>query len=311
MQTSKSSVDISIIFVNWNTRELLVQCLRALPASLGDVAAEIIVVDNASTQGNLESLVDDFAGLRLLLNDSNRGFAAANNQAMQIANGRYFLLLNTDTLPGRGELQRLVEFADNHPRAGLVGVMLLNGDGSFQASYADFPSVHGETLLLLKLAERFKGAHFPFHAPQESLKPRRCDWVQGACLLAAREAIQDFGPLDEGYFMYTEETDWCARARESGWEVWYTPDVKIIHYGGQSAAHQPAAKRRQLYGSKVRFFRKHRGRAAAFTFKLIVQITSGLKLLYWALMARLRRGERGHAAQVNVQAYLTVLGLAE
>jgi hypothetical protein len=300
--------DVSISFVNWNTRELLLACLRALPAATADLSVEIIVVDNASSDGSVEAIAREFPSVHILRNDRNRGFAAANNQAVRIASGRYVLLLNTDTLPRPESLKRLVEFADAHPRAGMVGALLLNPDGSFQASYADFPSLFGETLLLLRLAHRLLRPTFPNYGPHDSQIARRCDWVQGACLLARREALADCGPMDEGYFMYTEETDWCAECWKAGWEVWYTPDAAIVHYGGRSAARQPAAKRRQLYLSKARFFRKQRGVVASALFQIILQTTSALKLVYWIVASGLRTGERRATARTNVHAYLTVLG---
>jgi len=300
--------DVTVVFVNWNRRDLLLQCLRVLPAALGDLSAEIIVVDNASSDDSVEALVGEFPSVQLIPNDKNLGFAAANNQALQVASGRYALLLNTDTLPKPDSLRRLVAFADAHPRAGMVGALLLNPDGSFQASYADFPSLHGETLLLVGLARRLLGPHFPNHGPHESREACRCDWVQGACLLARREALNAIGLLDEGYFMYTEETDWCAECQKAGWEVWYTPDAQIVHYGGQSAARQPAVKRRQLYSSKARFFRKQRGALASACFRVIVQVTSAVKLIYWTLITGVGRGERRTAARINMHAYMSVLG---
>lgn len=302
--------DLSIILLNWNTKDLLLQCLRTLPEAVGDVRTEIIVADNASSDGSLEAVASEFPQARRIQNGGNLGFAAGNNRALNQAAGRYALLLNTDTLPRRDAIRKLVAFSDAHPRAGIVGGLLFNPDGSFQASYADFPSLHGETLLLLGLARRLLRPQFPNYGQEDSRAPRTCNWVQGACLLIRRTALSDIGPLDEGYFMYTEETDWCARCWKAGWEVWFTPDAEIVHIGGQSAARQPAAKRRQLYRSKARFFRQHRGAAASILFSAIVQATSGLKLLYWTLMTGLRRGERRTAARINVQAYLTVLGLS-
>ena len=300
-------IDVSIILVNWNTRDLLIQCLQALPPAMRDLDAEIIIVDNASSDGSVQALKSEFAYVHLIQNERNLGFAAANNQALRIAAGQYALVLNTDTLPKPESIKRLVAFAETHPQAGMVGALLLNPDGSFQASFADFPSLRNETLLLLGLAKRLLGPHFPNHGPHESREPRRCDWVQGACLLVRRDALPAIGLLDEGYFMYTEETDWCARCWKAGWEVWFTPQARIIHYGGQSAARQPAAKRRQLYASKARFFRKHRGTLASVCFRVIVQMTSTLKLIYWTLMTNIRTGEQRASARINVQAYLTVL----
>ena len=134
--------------------------------------------------------------------------------------------------------------------------------------------------------------------------------VQGACLLVRREALRDVGLMDEGYFMYTEETDWCAQCWKAGWEVWYTPDAQVIHYGGQSTAKQPAAKRRMVYFSKVRFFRKQRCALAAIIFSAIIQVTSALKLMYWLFVSALSRGDRHTTARTNIQAYLAVMGFS-
>ena len=301
--------DLSIIFVNWNTRDWLRQCLRALPAAVADRSAEVIVVDNASTDGSVEAVRSEFPSAHIIIHDTNRGFAAGNNAGLRIASGRYALLLNTDTLPEPCALQRMVDFADGLPRAGMVGALLLNPDGGFQASYAEFPSLLGETLLLLGLARPLLGPHFPSHSPRDSQRARRCDWVQGACLLVRRAALEEIGLMDESFFMYTEETDWCAECWKAGWEVWFTPEARVVHFGGQSFARQPAARRRQVYAGKARFFFKRRGALAGLTFRAIVQITAGLKLAMWAMLAAVRRGNQRVAARINVQAYLDLMGL--
>ncbi len=301
------SPDLSIILVSWNTRELSAQCLAAIPASAEGLTYEVIVVDNASSDGSVEMIKHNFANTRLIANSENIGFARANNQAIAVSRARHIVLLNTDTIPQPGALANMVSFLDAHPDAGIAGAHLLNPNGSFQFGRANFLSLKGETLQLLGWASRLYGSQFPSHRALASLDPQPGDWVNGACLMIRREAAEAIGPLDEGYFMYTEETDWCYRAKAAGWAIVYLPTARVIHFGGQSAANQPAAKRNQLYASKVRFFRKHRGALVASTFSLLVWSTSALKMGYWFLISLMNR-ERRPAAQNNIRAYLTVLG---
>lgn len=301
------SIDLSIILVSWNTRKLLAQCLDAIPGSVKNLAVETIVVDNASQDGSAEMVRHDYPQVRLIASEQNLGFASGNNLALPTCRGRHILLLNTDTIPQPGALAEMVTYMDAQPQVGITGAHLLNSDGSFQFSVADFITVAGESLQLLGLATRLYGPQFPSHKPVASLEPQAGDWVLGACLMIRRETFEQIGPLDEGYFMYTEETDWCYRAKQAGWQVVYLPTAYVVHLGGQSAANQPTAKRNQLYASKVRFFRKHYGPMAAFLFSVVIWSTSIFKMGYWFLISLLNR-ERRLVARNNVRAYLTVLG---
>jgi N-acetylglucosaminyl-diphospho-decaprenol L-rhamnosyltransferase len=271
-------VDLSIIVVSYNTRELLSDCLTSIADTVGDLACETIVVDNNSTDASAPMVRRYFPNVRLIRSLENRGFAAANNLGIAASRGRHVLLLNSDAVLLPGAARTMVDFLDAHPGAGMVGARLLNPDGSFQYSYADFPSLTGELLLLTRLAPVVYTPDYPSYPVERSAQERSVDWVSGACLMARRATIDAIGPLDESYFMYTEETDWCYRARRGGWSVHYLPDASVVHWGGQSAAAAPARRRRQVYRSKCLFLRKHVGWGAAATFALAVGAVSALKL---------------------------------
>lgn len=226
-----------------------------------------------------------FPGVRIIANAANVGFAAANNQAIRASSGRYVLLLNSDTVALPGSIERLVRFADAHPRAGVVGLQLLNPDGSFQGSCAGTPTLLSETLSVLGLGERIYGRWFPNYGPRRSRRARLAGYIQGACMLARREAIRAVGLLDEGYFMYSEEPDWCLRMRRAGWQVWFTPGAAIIHYGGQSTRQVRHAMVAALLRSKVRFFRKHYGPLQGTLLAAIILAARGAR----RLSQRLRR----------------------
>ncbi|MEK7326118.1 MAG: glycosyltransferase family 2 protein, partial [Chloroflexota bacterium] len=201
--------DVSIIIVNWNTRDMLADCLNSIALTAGKLRVETIVVDNNSTDGSQAMVQERFPEARLIQNRQNVGFAKANNQAMAVMQGRYALLLNSDALATPGSIQALIELADSQPRAGLVGAQLVNPDGSFQASHTPFPSLWQEFLILTGLGRLLHGRWYPSRGPEEAKGPQKVDYVEGACMSVRREAFQQVGGLDEGYFMYAEEVDWC------------------------------------------------------------------------------------------------------
>jgi hypothetical protein len=249
----------------------------------------------------------DFPEAGLIRNAENLGFAAATNQAIRISRGRYILLLNSDALLLPGTVRRMVSFMNDHPKAAIVGGQLLNPDGSFQGSYADFPDLFGELLLITKLAHAVYPRTYPSHPAAESQRERAVDWVFGACLMARRDAVEAVGLLDEEYFMYTEEADWCYRMRQSGRLVHYLPSASVIHWGGQSARKVPERKRSELYRSKWLFMRKHRGRVTASAFRVAVLILSSLKLMGWALTCLSPDAARRGRGLQNVRSYALLL----
>lgn len=300
-------MDVSIIVVSFNAREMLVRCLNSILTTVLGPSYEIVVVDNASKDGSPQLVASEYPQARLIDNETNLGFARANNQGIAVSSGRYILLLNSDAVLLPGTVRTMIDFMDAHQQVGVVGAQLLNPDGSFQGSYADFPSLLGELLLLSKLAHLVYPPTYPSYPAEQSREGRDVDWVSGACLMARRSAMDVVGLLDEGYFMYTEETDWCYRMRAAGWSVHYLPDAKVIHWSGQSAVSEPERKRSQLYRSKWLFMQKHSGRAAATIFYVSVRIASALKLVAWALSGFTPNRARRRRAIREVRSYALLL----
>ncbi len=252
-------IDVSVVIVSWNTRALTTACVASLPDAAGPLAWDVWVIDNASTDGSVDALRAAHPAAHVVANETNVGFAAANNQGISASTGRYVLLLNSDTVMAPGSLRLLVAFADAHPAAGVVGPMLLNPDGSFQSGPTPFPSLWTEGLSATGIGRRLTFKGYPSRGPGASVTAQSTGYVVGACMLARRQAIDDVGLLDEGYFMYSEEPDWCWRMRTKGWETWYTPEARVTHFGGQSTRQVRSAMNIALHRSKVRFFRRHRG----------------------------------------------------
>ena len=272
-------LDLSIVIVSWNTRELLRECLDSILVTVRQLRLEIFVVDNASHDGTVPMVRAEFPSVRLIENKENVGFARANNQAIQHSRGRYLMLLNSDTLVLPGAIERMLACMEARPDVGVMGPMHLNPDGSFQASFNDFPTLVPELLTVLGLSRRVYSPYHPSYPPQQSQVARQVEWVGGACLLVRREAMDRVGLLDEAYFMYTEEADWCYRMKQAGWQVYYLPEAQIVHWGGKSVEQRGQWKWVQLCRSKLLFFRKHHGPAPAALLGLAVLLSSALKTL--------------------------------
>lgn len=265
-------LDLSIIIVNWNTRQITADCLRSIQETAGDLHYEVILVDNASSDGSPAMIREQFGWVKLIENQDNPGFAGANNQGMAVAEGRYLLLLNSDTVVKPGAFQSAMQFMDAHPEAGLCGIRLLNPDGGFQASYADFPSLAAEFLTATGLGKRFFSPYYPSPRPQSNEQAHEIDWVAGAFMLLRREVYARVGGMDTSYWMYSEETDWCYRIQQSGYKLFYLPDVAIIHIGGASTRQRKPEMMAQLTKSKVHFFAKNYGAARARQLQVLLWI---------------------------------------
>lgn len=270
-------MDLSIIIVNWNTRELLAQCLASLPGATAGLISEVIVVDNGSTDGSPALVAERFPSVRLLTNAENLGFVRANNQALPLARGRYVLLLNSDTVAPPESLTRMVQFMDEHPEVGAAGPKLLNPDGTFQGSYAYFPTLGSVALSAAGLARRLYLPYDPSPAPRPDEVSHPVDWVPGACLLIRQATLATVGLLDEGFWMYSEDTDLCYRIHCAGWEVYYLPDVEIVHFGGASSRQCRPESVGRLYRSKLRFFRKHYGFLSTLLLSGVIAAAYGVK----------------------------------
>lgn len=270
-------MDISIIIVNWNTHDLLAQCLQSLEENTvmqEHFTVETFVVDNASTDGSPQMACERFPQVHLIKNGQNVGFAQANNQAIPESKGRYVALLNSDTEVYSGALETMVEFMDKHPEAAGCGPLLLNADGTLQPSCHPMLTPGREFWRLMFLDRIWPRATYT-QTQWDRSTPRQVEVVKGACFLLRREALNQVGLLDDQYFMYTEEMDLCYRLLEAGWELWWVPEAKVKHYGEASSRQVAEEMYIQLYRSKVQFHRKFGGLQRVNRFKRL------MTLAYW------------------------------
>lgn len=254
-------MDLSIVIINWNTRDMLRDCLQTVFDGLGSLRAEVIVVDNASTDGSPLMIEEEFSQVVLVTNAQNRGFAAANNQGFALAKGRHVLLLNSDTLVLGDTLPAMVAWMDAHPAASVMGPRVLNRDGSMQVSATGFPTLGrlvAQTLGLTRL-QAFDGYRME---RWDRRSERRVEVISGCCMLVRGAALQKVGPLDDSFFFYGEETDWCRRFAKAGWEVVFAPVGEIVHFGGGSVRKLNHKRDVMLTEGTVRLHRKHGGFAA-------------------------------------------------
>jgi hypothetical protein len=251
---------VSVCIVSWNVRDDLLTCLDSLRAGGAGLSTEIIVVDNASTDGTVEAIRQRVPEVQLIGNEDNRGFAAASNQALAAATGDFLLLLNPDTIVPPGGFAELDRFARDHPEAGLIGPKLVNPDGTLQHSCRRFP-----TPMAALFRHTILGRLFPHNrwsaeyvmAEWDHVTPREVDWVSGACMLVRRESYERVGPLDEGFFWGSEDVDYCFRAHRAGWQVLYTPQPVVVHKVGASTNQVPVRTFVRFHRSMYRLYRKH------------------------------------------------------
>ncbi len=253
-------MDLSVVIVNWNTREMLADCLHSLFAGLGGLTAEVLVVDNASTDGSTEMVATRFPQVRLICNTENRGFAAANNQALVLARGRHVLLLNSDTLVLGDVIPASVAWLDAHPDQGVMGPRVLNTDHTLQITCSGYPSLLNLALQATGLS-RLPGAFFDRYQMRrwDRRETRAVDVVSGCCMFVRHAAMDQVGLLDEHFFFYGEETDWCRRFADAGWGLSFAPVGEIVHFGGGSVRKLSHRRDVMLTEGTVRLHRKHGG----------------------------------------------------
>lgn len=253
---------LSVIIVSWNVRELLKRALHSITNSWGErPGLEIIVVDNASSDGTPAMVERDFPDVTLIASPENRGYGAGNNQGIAAARGEYILVLNPDVELVSDALPRLVDFAEIRPEVGLVAPQLLTPEGEIQSSRRRFPTLPvlflESTWLQMLLPERSLRHYYAKDAPDTSTQS--LDWVQGAAMLVRRSVVEKVGGFDEAFFMYSEELDWCRRIKEAGWEIVYYPEARIIHHEGKSSEQVVPARHIYFQSSKIHYTRKYHG----------------------------------------------------
>lgn len=272
---------VSALIVSYNTRALL---LESIASVVHEPGVETIVLDNASQDGSAQAVADHFPTVRLIRSKSNLGFAAGMNCAAAGASGRALLLLNSDARLCPGTLDLLVEHLDLFPRAALVSPALRYADGSPQAAAFRFPGLIQVILDLFPVA-RLMDSPLNGRLTSTARRPFQIEHPLGACMLIDRRAWDEVGPLDEGYFMYFEEVDWCRRARLHGWQVWHHPSAVAVHHAGQSTRQQPDAMFAQLWRSRLRYYQRFSGP----TYNRLMHVVVGLGLRGAAARAGPRR----------------------
>ena len=296
----------------------MVCCLRSLREHPPSCEWEVIVVDNGSTDGTVEVIGKDFPEVNVIANKDNRGFAAANNQGMEVAKGDYISLLNPDTIVHPDALDKLVNLLDSNPHVGVCGTKLLNGDETIQRTVREFPSFRAALYryTIFKLFSIFRNQYrhymmFDFDYDKQA----DVDEVTGAALMIRRPVVEQTGGMDERFFMYYEEVDLCYRVKEQGWRVVFTPDSVITHLGGQSSEQIPVKKRIMMVTSMLKFFRKHRGKPVTGLFNILFKPAMILReicnavvgLLVYAASALMFNRRRRLKAIAKVESSLVLL----
>jgi GT2 family glycosyltransferase len=277
---AQASVDLAVVVVTYNSAATIEACLRSIQA---EGPAEIIVVDNASRDDTVSLLAASFPNLRLIANPVNEGFGRACNRGWRETRAPFVLLLNPDTELRPGALRALLSFAAAQPRAALVGPRILNPDGTLQHSCFRFPSLRMVVTGFFGLIALDSPANGRY-SHQEYERAHQVEHLLGACLLARRAAGQQVGLLDERFFIYFEETDWCYRMRAAGWQNWYCPAATVVHLGAHSTSRDPERMSAEFYRSQARFYRKHYTPLRLLALKLL----SLVGVAYWT--ARTARG---------------------
>jgi N-acetylglucosaminyl-diphospho-decaprenol L-rhamnosyltransferase len=256
VSATQSSPDLSVVIVSWNTRDLLLRCLHSIRSeeNRSRLSVETIVVDNASSDGTPEVVSSNWSNVRLLAQRQNLGFATANNIGIEQSHGRGVLILNPDTELRPDSLSILWRTLNAAQHIGLVAPVLLNTDGSFQSAGFQFPGLVQTMLDLYPLHPRLVGSGLNGRFDRgDGLTPFRIDHPLGACMLVRRDVIEDVGPFDPGYFIYSEEVDWCRRITDAGWTILCAPSAEVIHHGGQSTSQAPDRMRLQLHRSRAKY----------------------------------------------------------
>jgi GT2 family glycosyltransferase len=264
-------ISFAVVIVNYNSSQHLRGCLATVHE---EVPNEVVVVDNASTDGSAKMVRDCYPATTLYCNANNVGYGTAVNQAMARCTSKYVLVLNSDTLLQSGALEALADYLDSHPRAAIVGPRLLDNDGTLQPSCFPFPTPFSTLVGNTTLNDLFNNvpilrSHYLPAWPHNA--ERLVPWVKGAALAIRREAFESVGGFDESFFMYFEETDLCFRLRHAGWQVWFAPITSVIHAGGASTSQFRTDMAVQFFTSLRQFYQRHYSKARLFELIMVVK----------------------------------------
>jgi GT2 family glycosyltransferase len=256
-------IDLSITIVNYNTKDLLRQCIKSIYENTKDVTFEIIVVDNASNDGSVEMLKKEFPNVKIIANKENLFFTRAHNQALRISNGRYLMILNSDTIILDSTFDKLVKFMDDNPQCGVCGPKLLNPDMSLQRSSDRLPTflyALFEVLLLNTIWKNNPVKKHRIYAEWDRNTTKEVDSVGGSCMVVRKEVVERVGLLDQNFLAYWEEIDWCKRILEAGYKIYYVTEAQIVHYDSASWNRLGKEKKERIFfNSMLYYYKKHFG----------------------------------------------------
>jgi len=294
-----NNIDLTVSIVNHNTKDLLENCLNSVYQKTKKIKSEVIVVDNGSSDGSIEMIRRKFPQVKLIENNENVGFSKATNRGIEMSTSRYVLLLNSDTIL-LDSLNEVLIYADNNPQVGAIGCKLIYPDGPIQPSASRFITLEDEILrtfrmgqygkrpelrdFMIKYLGRLLGESVNTYLLTCEGKCDICqvDWVSGACLLVRRRVIDEIGLLDENFFAYYEDIDWCRRMRRAGWKIVYYPAVKVVHLTGESTQQSEKSNIYHSlihYRSKFYYHKKYEGELAVIILKNII-IAKGLLMVF-------------------------------
>jgi GT2 family glycosyltransferase len=305
----RSVTDLSIVIVSWNTKKYLEECLTSLRTIDGNLSVEIIVVDNASSDGSPEMIRNQFPNVKLIESGANLGFAGGNNVGLKEASGKYICLINSDVNVPPDCLPKMHSYMEQQPTIGLLGPGMLRTDGRVHRSGMRFPTLWTIFLRALFLDSLFKGLRgfggflmkdFRFDRTKDM------DVLNGWLWMARREALDQVGPLDDRFFMYAEDVDWCKRFHLAGWRVVFYPEAKALHYGGASAANAPSRFNIEMQRSDLQYWKKYHGRTSLFFYLLIGCLSYAVRAAGWGFVYLTKRSSRSRA-HIEVKQYLDCL----
>lgn len=283
-------MDISVIIVSWNAKNYLKECIESLESEVSNYDSEIIVVDNASDDGSPELVIEYFPQVKLIRNESNLGFAKANNIGIKYSSGKYLFLINSDIKVIKDCIKILIEYGEQNLHAGIIGPKILTPEGKVQRSCMGFPTLWNSfcrTLALDSLFPKSKvfGGQLLNYWNHDS--NRNVDVINGCFWMVRREALNQVGLLDEDFFIYGEDIDWCKRFKTLGWEVVFFPEAKAIHYGGASSANSPTRFFIEMQRANIKYWDKHHNYYAkkVYVFLLLVHhvvriLGNGIKFIF-------------------------------
>ncbi|OGQ62982.1 MAG: hypothetical protein A3I81_06695 [Deltaproteobacteria bacterium RIFCSPLOWO2_02_FULL_55_12] len=279
--------DITIIIVSWNAREYLLRCLKSLECGLGELEAEVIVVDNASTDGSAEAVRELYPEVKLLVQKENLGFARANNIGIRQSTGKYVCLVNSDVIVLEGCMERLFFFMEETPLVALAGPLVFNPDMTLQRTCRSFPSLKSALCSAIGL----DGWNYP---PHDAI--RKVEAISGCFMMARKEVMDEVGLLDERFFFYAEDMDWCKRFHNAGWETVFYPEARAIHYGGSSSALAPVRFYVEMQKANLKYWKKHSGPLKRSAYLSIVFLHQALRIARSAIQFTLDPSGREAAA---------------